>query len=81
MFKKFPSDETNVQKNSQSWVLFRPPHLPQTHVDGSVFLSDELSTGNNIAMSKVVQCRKKLSTGKNQVFKSRPMSQEIVHGQ
>ena len=60
---------------------FRQPHLPQTHVDGSVFLSDELSMGNNIAMSKVVQCRKKLSTGKNQVFKSRPMSQKSVHVQ
>ena len=37
MFKMFPSAETKVQKNSQSWDLFRPPHLPQTHVIGSVF--------------------------------------------
>ena len=36
-FSWFPSAETNVQKNSQSWDLFRQPHLPQTHVGGRFF--------------------------------------------
>ena len=50
---------------------FRPPHLPQTHVDGSVFLSDELSLGENITILKVVRCRKKLSTGNKTKLKKK----------
>ena len=56
---------------------FRPPHLPQTHVDGSVFLSDELSPGENVTIPKVVRSRKKIVHGQqNQILKSRPKLQK-----
>ena len=39
MFNRFPSAETNVQKNYQSSITSVSPHLPQTHVGRSYFLS------------------------------------------
>ena len=63
-FSRFPSAETKVQKNSQSWDLFRPPHLPQTHVGSrQIWSSQELEISQS-KLPKSPETTKKLSTGR-----------------
>ena len=70
MFKKVSVSRNKSTKGFPKFNNFRQPHLPQTHVDGSVFLSDELSVGENVTILKVVPSRKKtIYVQQNQILK------------
>ena len=59
---------------------FRQPHLPQTHVDGSVFCPMNCPWAKILQFSKSSDVAKKCPRATKPNFKSRPMWQKVSTG-
>ena len=62
MFKKVSVSRNKSTKGFPKFNNFRQPHLPQTHVDGSVFCPMNCPWAKMLQFSKSSQVAKKLST-------------------